>query len=266
MQNILELNVTKQQKIIPSLDNVLFIETPKKLEEVGAQDPGYLFIGYVKVPLLDEYRLEGNSKKHDLQSLQDSFYRHGFKVSLIYDPLLPNISGGVGAVQCGNGRVEDLLYIYANRVNLEVPKGIIVKDDEWYAPVSFGVNDKNQEEAIAFSIHENIANMLGGDGITFLDMSRVFDTKALAEQLGGLAEEAIELLPIGIDFEDYETFLKFGKDDYKDEEGTNDDPPDNSKDEKESRFGVIVFCDDEDEQNNLIDALVAEGKRCKVLA
>lgn len=265
MQNTLNLDMPKSRNQDPSFDNVLFIETAEKLEKIGAQDPGYLFIGYVRIPLLDDYRLEGNSKKHDLQSLQESFYRHGFKVSLIYDPLLPNISGGMGAVQCGNGRVEDLLYIYANRVNLEVPKGIIVKDDEWYAPVSFGVNDENQQEAIAFSIHENIANMLGGDGITFLDMARVFDTTALEAQLTGLADEAIEFLPIGIDQSDYETFLKFGDDDYEESGKEDEAPPDDSKDEKEARFGVIVFCDDEDEQNNLMDALVAEGKRCKVL-
>jgi DNA modification methylase len=194
------------QELPEGVGQLFYIETAEQLEAIGSHDPGHLFVCYVRIPLLGDYYLAGNSKRHDLQSLQDSIYRHGFKISLLYDPLLPNVSGGLGAVQCGNGRVEDLLYIYANRVNLEVPRGIVVKGEEWYAPVSFGVNDQTREDAIAFSIHENVANVLGADGFTALDLTRLFNDDQLKAQLGELMDLDVAF-PVGLEAEDLSVWL-----------------------------------------------------------
>jgi site-specific DNA-methyltransferase (adenine-specific) len=201
-----EDNAVAVQELLEGVGQLFYIETAEQLEAIGGQDPGHLFVCYVRIPLLGDYYLQGNSKRHDLQSLQDSIYRHGFKISLLYDPLLPNVSGGLGAVQCGNGRVEDLLYIYANRVNLDVPRGIVVKGEEWYAPVSFGVNDQTREDAIAFSIGENVSNVLGADGFTALDLTRLFDEDQLKAQLGELMNFDAAF-PVGLEVEDLSVWL-----------------------------------------------------------
>jgi hypothetical protein len=231
------------QELPEGVGQLFYIETAEQLEAIGGHDPGHLFVCYVRIPLLGYYCLQGNSKRHDLQSLQDSIYRHGFKISLLYDPLLPNVSGGLGAVQCGNGRVEDLLYIYANRVNLEVPRGIVVKDGEWYAPVSFGVNDQTREDAIAFSIHENVSNVLGADGLTFLDITKMFNTDLLIPELTGLADLSIDFLLVGITGDDLDLFISLEN---SQKNGFNDSMDEDPSEEGKSlnvlfTFGEIRF-------------------------
>jgi hypothetical protein len=85
------------------------ISTFEELQEIAAHDPGHLVLAYVKLQLLEQYFLKGNSKKHDLQLIKESIYEYGFKMAMRYSSGLTNIAGNKGAIQGGNGRLETLL-------------------------------------------------------------------------------------------------------------------------------------------------------------
>jgi hypothetical protein len=251
------------QELPEGVGQLFYIEAAEQLEVIGGHDPGHLFVCYVQISLLGDYCLAGNSKRHDLQSLQDSIYRHGFKISLLYDPLLPNVSGGLGAVQCGNGRVEDLLYIYANRVNLDVPRGIVVKGEEWYAPVSFGVNDQTREDAIAFSIGENVSNVLGADGFTALDLTRLFDEDQLKAQLGELINFDVAF-PVGLEVEDLSVWLGGGPL-ISSAAGAEETAPPAAGGEYTNKYAILIECESSMHQEEVYGQMIEQGYKCKIL-
>jgi hypothetical protein len=63
--------------------------------------------------------------------------------------------------------------------------GIIVEDDDWYAPLLFGVDDENEAKAIAYSYVDNALTMAGGE-YTFMDITRMFNPNELQEQFDAI--------------------------------------------------------------------------------
>jgi hypothetical protein len=215
-----------------------------------------LQIHYVALSDLADKLLAGNSKLHSIDDLTDSIERYDFQDPMKYDP---SLNGGEGGIVEGNGRLEWSLD--ARDSGRKAPRGIKVQDDEWFVPVVFGVEFASEQEAIAYSVSHNLS-ALWGSGLETLDSIKLFDEDLLKAQLTGRAEMDVEL-PVGLG-DGLELWMGL-----EDEPERNIEKSLNEGDQKETnidkQWGVIVFCEDETEQVELIDSLLAEGKKCKAL-
>jgi hypothetical protein len=172
-----------------------------ELSELSKQAGDELQIHYIALSNLVDKFLSGNSKLHSMSDLSDSIARYDFQDPMKFDP---SLNGGKGGIVAGNGRLEWL--IAAKNAGQAAPRGIRAKDKEWFVPVVFGVEFANENEAIAFSISHNLSSLWGSD-LTFLDQSRLFDETLLQDQLKGLADIDVELLPVGLDGSDLDLWL-----------------------------------------------------------
>jgi hypothetical protein len=96
--------------------------------------------------------------------------------------------------------------LWAKDAGQVAPRGIKAKDDEWFVPVVFGVEFKDENEAIAFSVSHNLSALWGSD-LTTLDSLTLFDETLLKDQLLGLAEISPDLLPVGLDGDGLDQWL-----------------------------------------------------------
>jgi hypothetical protein len=176
-------------------------KTQPELTAIAEQAGDELQIHYVSLSSLADKFLEGNSKLHSMSDLSDSIARYDFQDPMKFDS---SLNGGNGGIVAGNGRLEWLLW--AKDAGQAAPRGIKAKDDEWFVPVVFGVEFKDENEAIAFSISHNLSSMWGSD-LTFLDQTRLFSEDLLREQLTGLADLDVGLLPVGMDGGDLDLWL-----------------------------------------------------------
>lgn len=140
------------------------------------------------IPLAQARRLDDNPKKHDLNALIQSIETHGFG-----DP--PKYDSALEALVYGNGRAE-ALEIMRNG-GKEPPRGIGVSDDgDWAVPVIFGVDAKSRAAALAFAVDHN-ALTLGGSGLGFEDLVRLFDEEALQKVLSEIPDASELLVSLG---------------------------------------------------------------------
>ena len=102
------------------------------LKELAEQTGDAIVIHYVSLDDLQDTFLDGNSKKHDTSKLIESIRRYGFKDPIAFDP---SLNGGSGGIIEGNGRLESLIEIRNQGLNL--PRGL---KEGWLVPVLFGVN------------------------------------------------------------------------------------------------------------------------------
>jgi hypothetical protein len=179
----------------------------RELTAIAEQAGDELQIHYVSLSSLADKFLGKNSKLHSMSDLSDSIARYDFQDPMKFDS---SLNGGNGGIVAGNGRLEWLLW--AKDEGQAAPRGIRVKDSEWFVPVIFGVEFKDENEAIAYSVSHNLSALWGSD-LTFLDQTRLFDEDLLKAQLVGLAE--MDLLPVGLDGDDLDLWL-----------GLNDKPTD----------------------------------------
>lgn len=94
-----------------------------------------------------------NPKKHDIHGITAAIERFGF-----VDPIV--IDEKSGKMVAGHGRLESLAGMKGRKK--PVPKRIIEKDGEWYAPVLRGHDFENEEEAEAFLVADNRLVEIGG--------------------------------------------------------------------------------------------------------
>lgn len=144
------------------------------------------------VPLKDLRFLDGNSKRHDIGELCELFKRHGFRKPMIWDK-------AADAIIAGNGRLEALKALQSS--GEQPPKNIRVVDGDWAVPVVFGGDAKTLEEAIAYSIDDNLSVLSGGE-FPVAERMKLFDMDALLKQLEYLYET--EMPPITIDGDDFD--------------------------------------------------------------
>lgn len=151
------------------------------LVELANQAGDELTLKYCSIATLANHFLVGNSKKHDIGGLIIKFQKYGFVEPIKIDP---SLNKGKGAIVGGNGRIEALLQMHKSGMN--APRGIAIADNNWLVPVIFGVNAKNEDEAIALSIDLNWSVVEGGN-FSALDATRLFDSDKLLEQLQDLS-------------------------------------------------------------------------------
>lgn len=173
----------KQQSIIIDMNK----------EEILDQDPDKLELIRIKLQDCMDYRLSNNPKGHDLQKIAQSILRYGF-----VDP--GKLDRSSGAFVFGNGRVEALSWLYNE--GIDPPRGIEVDEEgNWLVPVLVGIDAEDESEALALSLDHNMLTVLGGDGVTHLEASRMYDQQ---EYLNLLKEVAIKSKPVTADDEDIE--------------------------------------------------------------
>lgn len=110
---------------------------------------------------------DDNPKLHDLQLLQESIWKYGFR-----DP--PHYSETLGGFSEGNGRTTALWM--GKEAGKLPPRGILVSEDgEWLMPVLVGLDFARKVEAEAWALDHNNINFLTVPGMTALDTSRAWD-------------------------------------------------------------------------------------------
>lgn len=155
------------------------------------------------IPLEQLRHWEKNPKLHDIGAISESIKRYGFKDPPKYEPQL---NGGEGGIVEGNGRIEALYMM--RRVGESPPNGILSDKSDWYVPVIFGVDAKNEKEAESYGLDHNNITMMGGH-FTALDMSGIWDEKPYVEII-----KHLEITPVSVDWESLNTLDEFiNKDD-----------------------------------------------------
>lgn len=128
------------------------------------------------VPLSELVLWDENPKQHDIEKLWQSIKQYGFQIPIKYSEVL----GGVAA---GNGRLTVLRLM--QQAGEEVPKGIGVdENNNWYVATILGNDFSNEAQAISFGLDENMIGIMGADGITHLEASRMYDQQAYLDLLG----------------------------------------------------------------------------------
>lgn len=235
--------------------NFRLIKTAKQLEAISTEDLNFLTLAYVELELLCDRFLENNSKLHELSKIEESVKVHGFKNPLKYDP---SLNGGNGGIQAGNGRLACLRGQYDN--GADVPKGVIDNDEIWFVPVIFGVNDDSEEMAIAYSIVDNIASTWGSS-LEWVDLSKMFDPEKLNSQLNKLQKSNHQLDFFQIDVDALKTLNK----QISSTQQTVPGPQDAPEEQLDELWGVIITCDDESHQIQLLNEFKEKGLNCRAI-
>lgn len=150
------------------------------------------------IPITKARTWEKNPKLHDIGSIIESIKRYGFKDPPKYEPFL---NGGEGGIVEGNGRIEALETM--RRLGEKPPAGIKFDNNDWYVPIVFGVDAKNEMEAEAYGIDHNNIVMLGGNFLP-LDIAGIWDEKAYLDVIKG-----IEITPVSVDWESLNVLDEF---------------------------------------------------------
>lgn len=155
----------------------------------------------VYVPLSVAQRWDRNPKLHDMGGIIRSIERYGFKDAARLDKAL-DPKNPLGAISAGNGRITALMQMKMNR--RPAPRGIKVKDDEWYVPFQIGVEARNLDEAVAFALDHNNLTLMGGD-FTAFDAARMWETEKYTELLALLATH--DAMPVTVDGDDLDALI-----------------------------------------------------------
>jgi hypothetical protein len=154
------------------------------------------------VPLATAELWDRNPKKHDLDALERSILRYGFK-----DP--PKFEPKLKAFVEGNGRTMVLRRLF--EAGSSPPRGIPAGEDGWLVPVLFGVDSVSRAEAEAYGVDHNALTVTGGDGgleavLDLWDEDGVLaildDLKTLPESIDGEALAALR--EVGGEWDDAE--------------------------------------------------------------
>lgn len=116
-------------------------------------------------PISDLKGWADNTKLHDLQAIVGSIRRYGFRDAIIEDATL-------GTLVAGHGRLLALRWMKAHQA--KAPRGIVVKEGEWFVPVQTGLNSESKAKAEAFAIDHN--NLVAA-GLPDIDVARMHDER-----------------------------------------------------------------------------------------
>ncbi len=137
-------------------------------------------IEYMPVSELMKRLHPANPKGHDLEMIAQSFQDHGFVSSGTLDQR-------TGYFLCGHGRTEALQYMIDQQ--MDAPREIDQREDDWYCPVECGYESINDAQALAYLVIDNQATIAGD-----------WDKQKLAELLTAVNNsEDIELPASGFD-------------------------------------------------------------------
>lgn len=234
----------------------------QELTKVSSENIAGEYVEIRLVPLSEIEKLDGilwgkNSKKHDIDKILESIERYGF-----VDPpkIDPNLNGGRGGIVFGNGRTEALItgLIAARAEGREPPRGIPIDKTtgEWCIPIKFGVDCASEVEAMSLAIDHNNLQMSGFDDS---EISRLWESEGYLAVLSEIAEAGV--VPVTVDENAIaDMLLAIGAENEQKEE-----EEDNSADDIQDMWAIIINCQSESEQTQLLDRFIGEGIKCKAL-
>lgn len=200
-----------------------------------------------------------NPKSHDINAVVDSIAKYGFRDKPAFDANLHNINGGKGAIIYGNGRIEALMWMYKQK--RDVPRGIKVDKEtgKWYVPIEYGLDAKNEEQAMAFAIDHNSLTLMGGD-LSLSESVKIYDEAALIDILQTVynAEE----VSISFDPADLQSLIDNITNDSQD---SDDDEGAGDEEDLPEKYLVVIECENEQNQLELLERFEKEGLRCRAL-
>jgi DNA modification methylase len=126
-------------------------------------------IEYIRLSDLAAKFLQGNAKRHDLDTIAASIGRYGFRDPIALDSTL---NDGAGGVPEGNGRLEALIMMRDR--GEAIPRFVAAIGDDWAVPVLVGANSESESEGLAYSIDHNLTGLKPSDFDT-LDLATLFD-------------------------------------------------------------------------------------------
>jgi len=181
-----------------------------------------------------------NPKGHQLGRLRKLIERFGFTQPLLHDER-------TGRLVAGHGRLAVLTEMAAK--GGKPPDGIRLADDgDWLVPVVHGWQSRSDAEAEAYLLADNRASELGGwiDAELAIVLRDLDAADSELRELVGWTDSQLSDLVDGLD-------------DPLPDEG---DAP---VDDLPAVWGVIVECDDEQQQTDLLQRLSDEGLRVRAL-
>lgn len=136
---------------------------------------------------IDEIKFaEANPKSHDIATITKSVARFGYGEA-------PMLDERTGRLVAGHGRIETLRKMRDSQT--PAPKGILVKDGKWLAPVQRGWASRTDAEADAYLLASNKLTQAGGwndDGL--VAMLKDLASKDALEGTGFTSSELDALL------------------------------------------------------------------------
>ena len=172
-----------------------------------------------------------NPKDHDIGALHESIKRFDFVAPFI-------INENTGRLVVGHGRLRVLQQMKAN--GMEPPGHIVKKGESWQVPVIKGIYFRNEKEAEAYLLADNRLTELGS-----------WHQDQLVQVLSDLAVDEKDLIGVGWDSNDIDAMLANDKIQYKEE--------------IPETFQVIVECEAESQQIELLSMLQQKGYSCRAL-
>jgi hypothetical protein len=189
------------------------------------------------VPLEDLQKWPTNPKEHDLGAIAASMLKHGFR-----DPIGAN-KANHNYIEEGHGRLDTLMAL--KRQGRPAPRFIVTRDDgTWLVPVLFFDDDEMMQRS--YMIAHNRTQDLGGG----------YDDAKLLEELE--AQANFGLLPgTGFDGDDVEALRRKVSGDPTGTQAQNQ--------RLDMQYKIIVECESEMQQTELLDRFQEEGLTVKAL-
>lgn len=147
-----------------------------------------------------------NPKLHDMGNVVESIKRHGFQELPKFDINLQNVSGGVGAIKAGNGRIEGLNWMEKQADDVLRGVGVIKDTGGWAIPIITGTDAESAAAAEAYAIDSNNLTMMGGDFVG-IDFMRMWDEDAYIRMLEKLGDDGA--LPVSVDGDDLDFLQQY---------------------------------------------------------
>lgn len=184
---------------------------------------------------LDEIRpADRNPKRHDHDTLRASFRRFGFVEPIVRDDR-------TGKLVAGHGRCDELRMARSRDADNPPPGVRLGIDRSWLVPVLVGWRSTNDDEAQAYVIASNRTVEGGGwDDSILADVLTEWDDPEMFAGIGYTLDDALAMLSKSLGQMD-------------------DDDADTRPQLEDRQFRVVINCDDETHQAELIERFTVEG-------
>ncbi|MGI5290900.1 hypothetical protein ACQEVF_47360 [Nonomuraea polychroma] len=189
-----------------------------------------------------------NPKEHDLPAIRASIEAFGAIVA-------GELDERTGRLVVGHGRLQVLEEMAADKVS--PPEGILVDDDgTWLVPIVRGWSSRSDADAEAYLVANNRTTEKGG-----------WEERMLAEVLADVRDAAPDLLAAaGYTDDDLADLADaIAGADGSDREEELPEPGDADEDVRPEVWGIVVTCDNEEDQMRLLERLANEGWQVRAL-
>ncbi|AQZ62760.1 unnamed protein product [[Actinomadura] parvosata subsp. kistnae] len=196
--------------------------------------------------LHDIPRAVRNPKEHDLPAIRTSIEEFGCVIA-------GELDERTGRLVVGHGRLQVLEEMSAEQES--PPEGVLVDDDgTWLVPIVRGWSSRSDADAEAYLIANNRTPERGG-----------WEKRMLAEVLADVRDADPDLLAATGYTPDDLTRLAAADDHQPERVEELPEPGDADEDARPEVWGIIVTCDNEDEQTRLLERLTDEGWQVRAL-